>query len=173
MAKIQVNRLTNANIYLNGKSLLGKAEEVSLPDIKHILSDHKALGMIGKLELWSGIDKMEMKIKWNSFYADTHKAIASPFSALNMQVRSSLETYTSGSRTSQAPVVVYVNGQSKNIPTGNFKQHDNVEAETTFSIIYLKQVINGEVIVEFDVLSNIFKVGGVNVMAEYNANLGI
>ena len=173
MAQTSVNRLTNANVYLNGKSLLGKAEEINLPDIKHMLSEHKALGMIGKVELWSGIEKLEAKIKWNSFYADVHKTVANPFSALQLQVRSSLETYTSQGRTAQQPVVVHLTGMSKNFPTGNFKQHDNVELETNMTVTYVKVVVGGEVVTEYDVLANIFKVGGVDVMAQYRANLGI
>lgn len=31
MAKIEINRITNANIYLDGANLLGRAEEVKLP----------------------------------------------------------------------------------------------------------------------------------------------
>ena len=33
MAKIEINRITNANIYLDGANLLGRAEEVKLPDV--------------------------------------------------------------------------------------------------------------------------------------------
>ncbi len=173
MPNISVNRLTNANVYVNGKSLLGKAEEVNLPDIKHMMSEHKALGMIGKLELWSGVDKLEAKIKWNSFYSDVHKQFANPFRALNLQVRSSLEVYTSQGRTAQQPVVVFLTGQSKNFPTGNFKQHDNVELESNLTVTYVKVVVNGENILEFDVLANIFKVNGEDIMAQYRANLGV
>lgn len=173
MSNIKVNRLTNANVYLNGKSLLGRAEEVNLPDIKHMLSEHKALGMVGKVELWSGVDKLEAKIKWNSFYADVHKQFADPFKALNLQLRSSLEVYTAQGRTEQQPVVVFLTGQSKNFPTGNFKQHDNVELESNLTVTYVKVVVNGENIIEFDVLSNIFKVAGQDVMATYRQNLGI
>jgi len=53
MPQIKVNRLTNANVYVDGQSQLGKAEEVNLPDITFMLSEHKALGMIGKFELFS------------------------------------------------------------------------------------------------------------------------
>lgn len=173
MSNIALNRLTNANIYLNGKSLLGRAEEINLPDIKHKLSEHKALGMVGVTELWSGIEKLEAKIKWNSFYADVHKQFANPFRSLNLQVRSSLEVYNSQGRAQQQPVVVYLTGQSKNFPTGNFKQHDNVELESNMTITFVKVVVNGEPIVEVDVLANIFKVAGEDVMAQYRANLGI
>lgn len=173
MSNINVNRLTNANIYVDGRSYLGRAEEVNLPDLKHKLSEHKALGMIGVVELWSGIEKLEASIKWNSFYADAMKKFANPFRALNLQVRSSLEVYTSQGRTAQQPVVVFLTGQPKNFPGGNFKQHDNVEAQSEMTITYMKTVINGETIMEFDVLANIFKVGGVDIMEQYRANLGI
>ncbi|MZQ57783.1 phage major tail tube protein, partial [Escherichia coli] len=46
--KIEVNRITNANIYINGNNLLGRAEEIKLPDISMIMQEHKALGMVGK-----------------------------------------------------------------------------------------------------------------------------
>ena len=70
MAKIEINRITNANIYLDGANLLGRAEEVKLPDVSMTMQEHKALGMVGKVELPAGFDKMEGEIKWNSFYRD-------------------------------------------------------------------------------------------------------
>ena len=63
MSKIQVNRIVNANIYLEGTNMLGRAEEVKLPDITAIMAEHKALGMVGKIELPSGFDKLEGEIK--------------------------------------------------------------------------------------------------------------
>ncbi|WP_027809960.1 phage major tail tube protein, partial [Burkholderia cenocepacia] len=57
--KIEINRITNANIYVNGNSLLGRAEEIKLPDISAIMQEHKALGMVGKIELPAGFDKLE------------------------------------------------------------------------------------------------------------------
>jgi P2 family phage contractile tail tube protein len=170
---IQVNRLTNANVYIDGASKLGKAEEVNLPMIKHMLAEHKALGMVGKVEFWSGIDKMEAKIKWNSFYPDVLLKTGDPTKPMNIQVRSSLETYTSSGRTAQQPVVCYMTASAKDFPMGNFKQHDNVEAETNFSVTYCKLEINGVLIMEIDVLANIYKVGTTDILSQYRANLGI
>lgn len=48
MSKIEINRITNANIYLDGTNLLGRAEEVKLPDVSMIMQEHKALGMVGR-----------------------------------------------------------------------------------------------------------------------------
>lgn len=172
MAQITVNRLTNANIYVNGSTMLGKAEEVSLPAVKFMMAEHKALGMIGKMEFPSGIDKLEAKIKWNSFYADAMKTFGSPFKNLQIQVRANLETYDSTGRSTQVPVICYITAAAKDFPMGNFKQHDNVELESNLSVYYVKLAINGGSIVEIDVLANIWKVDGVDQLSTYRANLG-
>jgi P2 family phage contractile tail tube protein len=171
--KIKINRCTNANIYLDGGSFLGRAEEISLPDIKFKNAEHKAIGMVGSMEFFSGIEKMEGKIKWNSFYAEVLKKVADPTKQISLQVRASVETYGSGGRLEQKPLVVFLSIQAKNFPAGNFKQHDNVELETSFNCYYMKQEFNGEEIVEIDVLSNTYKVNGVDLLATYKNNLGI
>lgn len=171
--KIQVNRLTNANVYINGVSQLGKAEEISLPVVKQVMTEHKSLGLVGKMEFASGIDKMEAKIKWNSFYSDVFKKFASPFSTLNLQCRSSIERYDSTGRVAQIPYVVYMTAYAKDFPLGNFKAQDNVELESNLSVTYIKIEENGESVLEIDVLANIYKVGGVDQLALYRQNLGI
>jgi len=89
-----------------------------------------------------------------------------------MQIRSSQETYTGQGRTEEVPVVVFLTGSFKKFPLGGFKQHDNVEAETALTITYLRLVVNGEDIVEIDVLSNIYKVAGEDLLAQYRSNIG-
>lgn len=170
--KIQVNRLTNANVYLDGKSLLGRAEEVSAPVVKTKMSEHKALGMVGSMEFFAGIEKMESKIKWNSFYADVMKKMGDPTTARQLQIRSSLEVYGAQGRVEQQPVVLFMTVMSKDFPLGNFKQHDNVELETSLNVTYAKLEINGEAIYEVDILANIYRVDGVDILATYRNNIG-
>lgn len=172
MAGISVNKLTNANVYINGSSFLGKCEEINLPTVMSKMSEHKAVGMVGSFELFSGIDKLEARFKWNSFYSDVLKLAANPVNAVNLQVRSSLDVWGAGGRQEQQPVVIHMTGTFKGLPLGNFKQHENVEAETPFNVTYVKMVINGETIMELDVLANIFIVDGVDIMAQYRANIG-
>jgi uncharacterized protein len=169
---ITVNRLTNANIYIDGNSQLGKAEEVNLPDITFMLSEHKALGMIGKFELFSGIDKMEATIKWNAFYIDVLKQFANPRKTLKLQVRSSLESHDSSGLVSEVPCVAYLTVQPKNFPAGNYKQHDNVEATSKLTCTAYKLEIDGQDVVEFDALANIYSVDGVDIFANYRSNIG-
>lgn len=43
-----------------------------------IMQEHKALGMVGKIELPAGFDKLEGEIKWNSFYHEVMRKTANP-----------------------------------------------------------------------------------------------
>lgn len=170
--KIQINRVTNANLYMDGVSFLGRCEELNLPVIKFKNSEHKALGMVGSMEFFSGIEKMEGKIKWNSFYPEALKKVADPTKVLKLQIRASIETYGSGGRSTQVPLVVFLSVQAKDFPLGSFKQHDNAELETNYNAYYAKMEINGEEVIEVDVLSNTYKVNGVDLLATYKSNIG-
>lgn len=172
MGQINLNRVTNANVYINGNSMLGKAEEIDMPRLVARMVEHKALGMQGLVELPAGFDKMEARIKWNAFYADTMTLMADPYEVVNLQCRASVENYNSTGRSTQTPLVIFMRGQFKNVPTGNFKQHDNVEFESNLAVTYVKVEHNGVALLEFDALANIFKVNGVDKLAQYRANIG-
>lgn len=165
-------RVTNANIYVNGNNFLGRAEEVMVPEVKFKKSDHKALGMVGTFELFSGFDKMEGSIKWNSTDPDVYKIFASA-DVIKIQVRASMETHVSTGIESESKVVYYLTIQPSNISGVGFKQHDNVESTTNFSCTYIKMEVDDETIYEIDVLSNIWIVDGVDKLENYRANLGI
>jgi len=168
---VKINRITNANVYLDGGTLLGRAEEIKLPDVAAKMSEHKALGMVGTIELPSGFDKMEGEIKWSSFYKDVMTKVANPFKFVSLQVRANVETYTSQGRTEQQSLVVFLTVAFKKNPGGTFKQHDNAEFPTGFACYYLKQVVDGQDVLEFDPMSNIYKVAGKDQLAEYRANV--
>lgn len=172
MSKIKINRLTNANIYMDGNNLLGRAEEIQLPMVKHKMADHKALGMVGSAEFFAGIDKLESKIKWNSLYPEVLKKAANPFKSVQIQARASLETYNSMGKLAEVPAVAYLSRTFKEFPLGNLKPQDNAEYETTMSVNYAKLVVAGEEIFEIDVLENIYKVDGLDVLTVYRANIG-
>lgn len=172
MERIKINRITNANVYVDGTSFLGKVEECKLPEVKMLMSAHKALGMVGSLEFPSGIEKMEATFKWNSLYPDVLAKVADPYTAVELQVRSNMETYGNGGRIAQASVVAYLTGTFTKFPFGGFKQHENVDAETTMSVTYCKLEIDGRAVIELDALANIYKADGVDLLETYKINIG-
>lgn len=170
--KIAIHRVTNANGYIDGASLLGKCEEFTLPELKAKLSEHKALGLVGSLETFSGFDKLEGKLKLTSYYPDVLKKMANPFKPVQLQVRASMQVHEQGGVVREIPVGTMVTATFKNVPLGSQKQHDNVELDMSYSATYVKQMIDGEDVLEYDVLANIFKVDGVDLLADYRNNTG-
>lgn len=172
MPQLSINKITNCNVYIDGANHAGKAEEVKLPDIMPIMTEHKGLGAIGRVELPAGLEKMVCSIKWSSMYPDLMKVEANPYAAHSLQIRGSLETWGPGGRLAQVPVIAYVNGTFKKFPGGTFKQSDPVERESEVAVSYYKLTVAGKDIVEVDVFANIHKVDGVDINATFNRNLG-
>lgn len=172
MPSVNVNKITNLNVFMNGANQCGKAEEVKLPDVSQIKTEHKGLGMIGRAELPGGLDKMTCTIKWSSMYPDVMKAEYNPFQATSLQFRGSLETWGAGGRSKEVAVVAFVKGTFNKAPGGTFKQGDPAERESEMSVSYYKLTIDGQDVVEVDVFANIYKVDGKDVVAQFNQNLG-
>lgn len=170
---LEINRLTNALLWVDGKNYMGKVEEVNLPNPKYKLAEHKALGLNGSMEYFSGTDKMEMKIKINAPYEDIMINLSNPFQRYNLMLRGSLETIIGGARVTAKPYVATCRVSPKDFPMGNFKQNDNVELEMNFTVFAVKLEIGGRKIYELDQEANVMIVGGVDVLAQYRANLGI
>ncbi len=173
MANVLIHRITNANVYLDGANLLGRAEEIELPQVKVKMAEHKALGMVGSIQAFAGIEALEGKIKWASIYPDVLKKAANPFKAVQLQVRGSLEQWDGAvGRNREMPVVAMIQAIFKTFPMGSFKQHENVEIETEFHAWYVKLTVDGQDILEVDVAANIYKASGQDMLSTYRANIG-
>lgn len=170
---MKIAKVYDANVFVNNRSTHGLASEVTCPNIAAIMTDYKALGMAGSMELFNGFDKMEATVKWTYADNDTQKACANFLKPVNLMVRSSKAEYDNSGITNEAPIVIYLKGYPKQHPGGTFKPKEDTETESTFSILYFKQEVDGEVIVELDVENNIYKVDGVDLLAERRQNLGI
>lgn len=163
----------NANTYVDGVNWFGIAEELTLPDLKPTMQEHKALGMIGKIELPSGLDKMEFKMKMNSVYPEALKRVANFYDGTVVMARSSREVWEAGTKVGEEPVVIQMRGLPKSFPAIVLKHQDNPELESTFTCTMYKLEINGEVIVHVDLMAQIYIVDGVDMWAEKRANLGL
>ncbi len=172
MANLAVNRITNANVYLDGIGLLGRAEEIEVAKPRHKMVDHKGLGMAGTAEFWAGVDKLEARIKWASIYPEAEAVLNSPFTAHYFQVRGNLETYTSQGRTQQQPLVYLMTGVFKDAGSMSFKLHEGVDTTSVISVYHSELYIGGSQIFLFDVLANIYVVNGVDQLGTFRSNLG-
>lgn len=170
---LKTNKVTNAAIYLDGEGMLGRAEELTCPDVMPKMVDHKGLGMVSELELPSGLQKMVSKIKWNAIYPEVMKKTHNVYSSLRIQARANVESYVGNNRVAQVPAVIYMTVAPKKAGGLVFKPQENVEREDEFNVTSYKLEINGEEIIYVDVLANIWRVNGQDQLALYRVNLGL
>ncbi len=136
-----------------------------------IMQEHKALGMVGKIELPAGFDKLEGEIKWNSFYHDVMRKTANPWQALALQCRSSIDCYNSQGKADQLALVTHMTVMFKRTRWERLNRM-KTEFSSAFGCTYIKQVVDGETLLELDYLANIFRVNGTDQLNAYRNNIG-
>ena len=169
---VNVNRLTNANVYVNGANLLGMAEEVTVPRPKAIMVDHKGLGMVGKGEFPSGLDSLEATVKWASLYATPEAILGTPFTVNFYQVRGHLETYGATGLVATGAAIFLLSGPMKDMGELKFMKHENVDVSTKIAVYHVEEYLNGTQILLYDLFSNQLIVDGVDVLAAFRENVG-
>lgn len=169
---ISIQKIFNANIYVDGTlEQIGRAKEIKLPEITVKTIEHSALGMIGVIELPAGLEKLTMSIKWTGLYADLVKLGANPFKAHRFQIRANHETYTAEGRADEKPLVILLSGSWKKSAPGTLKPQDASEGDDELTLTYYKVSLDGDELLEIDVLQNIWRVGGVDVLEQFRASL--
>ncbi len=170
---MKITKVFDANVYINNGSKHGQASEVTCPDISAVMTDYKAMGMVGSAEFFNGFDKMEATIKWTYPDNEAKLACANFLKPVDLMVRSSKAEYEGEGMKEEVPVVIYLKGYPKKHAGGAYKPKEDTEVESVFSVLYYKEEVDGEAIVELDVLNNVYKVGGEDLLAERRQNLGI
>lgn len=168
-----INKVTNANVYVDGIGFAGKASEVELPKVTSIMEEQGALGLIGQVELPSGLEKMEAMIKWNSMYPEILRKAYDPTTGVSLQIRSEIAVYENNTLVQRQPVKAFISGTFKDVSGMNFQQNQVLNVDTALNVNRFRLEIAGERIVEVDLLNNIHFVGNRDILAQYRINLGL
>lgn len=168
---IEINKVTNARVYINGTDFIAKAEEVDLPKVKFKTTETKGLALIGETDLPTVLDKLEARIKFNSIYPDFVAYASDPFKVHTIIIKAPVGVYTQEG-TQFKPLKAEIRGVFKEFDVGKMKKGDSAEAEASIAVHYFKLEFDNREIYEVDVLNNILKIEGKDVLAEYRAALG-
>ncbi|MFW9292269.1 phage major tail tube protein, partial [Glaesserella parasuis] len=74
-----IHQVDNANVYLNGVSFIGKTKSVKLPEFNPVMIEHKNLGLVGTINLPSGVEALEGEIVWGGYYPEAMAIALNPF----------------------------------------------------------------------------------------------
>jgi len=157
--------------FIDGVNYMGEVPEVTLPTLTRKMDEYRGGGMNGPLDLDYGQEKMEAEIKGAGWIkglaakwgAGTHDAVMIRFAGA-VQADDS-ETVT--------PVEVVMRGRLTEIDPGSSKAGEATERTYKYSLSYYKQVVDGAVEIEIDLVNMVEVVDGVDNLAATRAALGV
>jgi len=169
---IEISKVFNARVYIDGVDFIAKAEEVDLPKVQFKFVDAKGLGLYSEFQLPSGLEKMEAKIKFNSLYPEFIALASDPFTVRYVIVRGSNQHWTQQGVSQELPIKAELRGIFKEFEQGNLKIAEAPTPEATLSVMYYKLQVDFQDVLEIDVINNIYRVNGMDILQNYRINIG-
>ena len=167
-----IHQIVNANTYMDGNSLLGKAKEFKLPDLEFEFIEHKGLGLHGTVKLPAGLNAMEGEVIWDSFYPEVRAKAYNPYKNVQLMTRSNVQVFDSRGLAAEEALVTIMNVAFNKTTGGSLKNKEATEQSDTFPIYSIKQTLAGKEVLFVDVLANIYRVNGQDVLQKYRTNIG-
>lgn len=168
---VVINQVSNANIYINGNSFLGRAKSIKLPEFEVEFSEHDNLGLAGKLKLPNKINALEGEIVWDGFYPEVAALAYNPYKAAQLMVRASVKAFNALGVAAEVPLVMTMTVAFSKTSVGEYKKED-AEYTMTYQTHNIKQVIDGKEVLYFDAFSNNYRVAGEDVLSRFRSNIG-
>jgi hypothetical protein len=170
---IRVKQLMNCNLYAEGGSFLGALNAITLPDMKHKASEHKAGDGIGTPKLPGSLEALQTTLKMNGMYEDFHALTADPTQMRSLMVRANQRVRSGVGDITNEPVIIYLRGWFSSRKIGELKSSDPTNPEYVMELYYFRLNVSGADIEEVDIENAVHRVLGQDVLADYRSNLGI
>ena len=173
MANIVPERGYNFKVYLNGTDMLGIAE-ANFPSIEFSTQEIKGAGIAGAIDSPNvgQTDSMTVSLTWRIIQKPIVK-LAVP-DVLNIEMWQDMESYNAGAgRIRRTGAYAYMKARTKKLDLGKLVVGEVMDTQTEHEVYYLKLSIDGSEILEIDKYNYIYKIQGVDYMAEVRRNLGM
>lgn len=166
-------KLINYKVFRDGVDLVGLAD-VDLPDIEHLSETLSGSGLAGEFDSPTiGHTKdMTLKMKFRTIYKSV-VGLVEPKPIL-FDLRLSVQAVDAGtSEYNSYPSRIVVRGTPKKKGLGKLDPGKKMDNELDLSVSYLKVFVDDAEVLEVDKLNFIFKVNGVDALAQVRAHLGM
>ncbi|AZM95145.1 phage major tail tube protein [Vreelandella venusta] len=164
--------LKDFNLFGDGNNWQGQIPELTLPTMARRMVEYEGGGMEGPIEVDQGNELQEFEWKLGGMTVDgLFDHYGSPIhDASLLRLTGSYESDEDGNI---IPVEIVMRGRHKTIEMGDASKGDNNQISITTTLTYFKLTIDGEDVIERDVPGYVFKVRGVDRLAERRAALGV
>ena len=164
-------KLKNFATFIDGISYVGEVEEITLPKLKRKTEDWRGGGMPGAVKADMGIDALEMELTAGGFLRDVFTQWgAIKHDAVLIRFAGALQA---DDQEAPQAMEVTVRGRHEEIDPGNAKAGDKTAFKVKSMLSYYKLVLDGETLIEIDLVNMIEVIGGKDRMAQVRAILGV
>lgn len=172
MASIVVNKIIEANAYIDGNTHAGKIAEVKFPTLEFDAQELDALGMAMTVSLPGKLKEMDGEVTWNSVYPEAEARVLNPFNGIPLQLRSNVRRYGSNGLIEEVPMVSFLNIMTYSNDLGELNMKDAQKRPVKYKVLSLRQVVAGRETLHVDPWSNTYRVNGVDIFAKMKENIG-
>ena len=164
-------KLKNFNVFYNGDNYIGLCAEVELPKLTRKTEDLRAGGMLGTVKVDLGMEGLEINHTYAGFMVDIYRQFGIPEAdGVLMRFAGAYQRDDTGAVDA---VEIVVRGRHSELDPGSAKAGDDSEFKVKSDLTYYKLTVNGEDIVEIDLVNMVEVVDGKDRQADIRAGIGI
>lgn len=163
--------LKHYNVFVDGVSYVGQAEEISLPKLQVKTNEWRSGGMVGEVEIDHGLQKIELEHTYGGFQPDVFKTLGG--AKLESTMLRFAGSYQSDDDGAVQAVEIVVRGRHTEIDGDKAKAGDKSQTKVKTSCNYYKLTVDGATLVEVDMINMIYVVSGEDRMAEHRKAIGL
>lgn len=166
-------KLKNFNLFADGETLVGKVDEITLPNLQRKFEEIRPGGFNSPVDADMGMEKMEASFKLHEMLARVLKKFGvGTVDGVALRFLGAAQSDGGDGGTDAIEIVMRGRYKGLELPSG-YKAGESGMLTASCSLTYLKVIVNGETWIEIDVLNMVEIVGGVDRLAEQRAALGI
>lgn len=159
--------LKGHSVFVDGRGYVGRSEEAQLPKLTRKVDAHRDGGMDGEIELDMGQEKLELMLTFTGFEGDLLAQYGRGDCPVTL--RGSIEDEDGAT----SAVEVSVRGLVKEIDDGSWKAGEKGARKFSLSARYYRYRQAGRELIEIDLANSVYRVDGVDRLAERRRNLGL
>ena len=165
------SKLKNMNLFVNGANYFGKAAEVTPPKLARKMEEWRGGGMDAAIKTDMGGEIPELEFTMGGLEPRLDKGFgATTHDAHQFRYVGAFQDDNTGK---VRACEIVCRGRYEEIDRGTGKPGDDTEHKYKVPCSYYKEVVDNEIIIEIDVMNAVFRVGGVDRLAEIRNAIGI
>jgi P2 family phage contractile tail tube protein len=155
--------------YIDGRNYIGRAESVKLPPLSVQVEDFRGAGMDAPIEIDMGMEKLDVSVVLADYDAEVVKLFGLFGADKSIVLRGAIQRQGEDA----VPVIIRLQGGIKQIDRDDWSQGKRANMTVMANCNKYSEEINGERVVDIDLLNGIRIIDGIDQLASMRAALGV